>query len=97
MKITHSCRYAWLGYSDNHVKSGKVVLFHENEEWSSSSLLAAFGDVYGVFLKYGYGKYAARFGLSFSSTLDVQDVSFFLHFTLRPSTDGHAHYLVDKR
>lgn len=70
-----SNRYAWLGYSDSHVKGGKVVLFHEDEEWTSSGLLDAFSDVYEVFQKNGYGKYAARFGLSFSSTVDSQDVS----------------------
>ncbi|KAI0734822.1 RdRP-domain-containing protein [Fomitopsis betulina] len=71
----HGTRYAWLGYSDSHVKGGKVVLFHEDEEWTSSGLLDAFSDVYEVFQKNGYGKYAARFGLSFSSTVDSQDVS----------------------
>lgn len=70
-----SRRYAWLGYSDNHVKDGKVLLFREDEQWSSSSLLGAFGNVYEVFLNSGYGKYAARVGLSFSATVDVLDVS----------------------
>ena len=68
-------RYAWLGYSDSHVKGGKVVLFREDEEWSASSVLDAFGNVYEVFKKNGYGKYAARIGLSFSSTVDALDVS----------------------
>ncbi|TFY67076.1 hypothetical protein EVJ58_g1871 [Rhodofomes roseus] len=67
-------RYTWLGYSDVHVKAGKVIFFREDANWTVRRLLQEIGDVHQVFLDHGHGKYAARLGLSFSSTVDAKDV-----------------------
>ncbi|KAH9928858.1 RdRP-domain-containing protein [Fomitopsis serialis] len=68
-------RYTWLGYSDGHLKAGKVVFFREDTEWTVARLLHKIGDVHEVYRNHSYGKYAARLALSFSSTVDAQDVS----------------------
>jgi len=68
-------RYTWLGYSDGHVKAGKVVFFREDTEWTVARLRDKIGDVHEVYRAHGYGKYSARLGLSFSSTVDAQDVN----------------------
>ena len=51
------------------------MLFREDTEWTVRDLLREIGDVRQVFVDHGYGKYAARLGLSFSSTVDAKDVS----------------------
>ncbi|KZT74627.1 hypothetical protein DAEQUDRAFT_660542, partial [Daedalea quercina L-15889] len=87
-------QYAWLGYSDSHVKSGKVVLFREDMGWTVSRLLREIGDVRQVFVRHGYGKYAARLGLSFSSTIDALDIgddrSVLLEDLRAPDTSLHT-------
>lgn len=63
------------------MKAGKLMFFHEGEGWTVERMLESFGDLPGVYLKSGYGKYAARLGLSFSSTvqsLDVREPSSYL-------------------
>lgn len=66
--------YTFLGFSENHVKDGRVVFFREDETWTVNRLLAQFGDLESVYQQHGYGKYAARLGLSFSSTAESLDV-----------------------
>jgi RNA-dependent RNA polymerase len=44
------------------------MFFEEDAEWSVVKLRAHFGDLMSVFEEYGAGKWAARLGLSFSST-----------------------------
>ncbi len=67
-------RYRFCGFTESQVKAGKLMFFREDEEWSVERLLASFGDLPSVYLKSGYGKYAARLGLSFSSTVESLDV-----------------------
>lgn len=56
------------------MKAGKLVFFREDKGWTVDRVLKSFGDLQSVFLKSGYGKYSARLGLSFSSTLQSLDV-----------------------
>ena len=51
------------------------MFFHEDADHRVKDLMRSFGDLDSVFVKHGYGKYAARFGLSFSSTAPAADVS----------------------
>ncbi|KAI0717592.1 RdRP-domain-containing protein [Cerioporus squamosus] len=67
-------RYRYLGFTESQVKAGKLMFFREDEEWSVESILARLGDLPSVYLTSGYGKYAARLGLSFSSTLESLDI-----------------------
>lgn len=50
------------------------MFFREGDDWTVGRLLEGFGDLPAVYLKSGYGKYAARLGLSFSSTIESLDV-----------------------
>lgn len=72
-KLT-SPRYRYLGFTESQVKAGKLMFFREDEDWSVERLLFQFGDLPSVYLDSGYGKYAARLGLSFSSTVESLDV-----------------------
>ncbi|OCH93263.1 RdRP-domain-containing protein [Obba rivulosa] len=67
--------YAFFGYTENHVKGGRVIFFREDEAWTVERVKKQLGDLDDVFLKHGYGKYAARLGLSFSSTVASLDVA----------------------
>jgi RNA-dependent RNA polymerase len=49
--------------------SATLMFFHEHETHTVKDLLKGFGDLDSVFRKSGYGKYAARLGMSFSSTV----------------------------
>lgn len=60
------------------MKAGKLMFFREDEEWTVELLLSKLGDLSSVYLKSGYGKYAARLGLSFSSTVPSLDVRYAL-------------------
>ncbi|THG97967.1 hypothetical protein EW145_g7507 [Phellinidium pouzarii] len=66
--------YTFLGYTESNLKSGQVIFFQEDDVWTCQNILKALGDLDDVFLKYGPGKYAARLGLSFSSTVDTINV-----------------------
>lgn len=55
------------------------MFFREDNEWTVERILSCFGDLPSVYLKDGYGKYSARLGLSFSST--VQSLDVLLSFT----------------
>ena len=56
------------------MKAGKLMFFREGEGWTVERLLQKLGDLTSVYMKSGYGKYAARLGLSFSSTVPSLDV-----------------------
>ncbi|KAJ7589646.1 RdRP-domain-containing protein [Mycena floridula] len=63
-------KYTWLGYSESQLKANQFTLFREGRtrEMTVKRLLDRIGELEAVYLKSGYGKYAARLGLSFSST-----------------------------
>ena len=67
-------RYRFLGYTESQVKAGKLMFFCEGDDWTVERLLESFGNLPAVYLKSGYGKYAARLGMSFSSTVQSLDV-----------------------
>ncbi len=58
------------------------MFFREGDHWTIERLLDSFGDLPAVYLKSGYGKYAARLGLSFSSTVQSLNVRVLLVFLL---------------
>ncbi|KAH8813446.1 RNA dependent RNA polymerase-domain-containing protein, partial [Flagelloscypha sp. PMI_526] len=69
-------RYSFLGSTESSIKSGKVIFFQECLRWTIPALKAQFGNgLHKVFAEHGYGKYAARLGLSFSSTVESFKVS----------------------
>ncbi|PIL36406.1 RNA-dependent RNA polymerase [Ganoderma sinense ZZ0214-1] len=73
--VDHSRKhYRFLGYTDSQIKAGKLMFFREGDNWTVQRLLESFGDLPAVYLKSGYGKYAARLGLSFSSTIQSLDI-----------------------
>ena len=73
-----ACSYRFLGFTESQVKAGKLMFFREDHEWTVQRLLSSFGDLPSVYLKSGYGKYSARLGLSFSSTVESMDVRYIL-------------------
>ncbi|KAJ7269529.1 RdRP-domain-containing protein [Mycena rebaudengoi] len=68
-------RFFFLGYTENHLKSGNLLFFREGPDFTVDDLKDHFGgDLRSVYEIYGYGKYAARLGLSFSSTAATKEV-----------------------
>ncbi|KZT13262.1 RdRP-domain-containing protein [Laetiporus sulphureus 93-53] len=78
--------YSFLGFTDSHVRSGKLIFFREDAKWTLDRLRGCFGDLDEVFKTSGYGKYAARLALSFSSTVPMVNIP-----------DDHALLLDDLR
>ncbi|KAK0221439.1 RNA dependent RNA polymerase-domain-containing protein [Armillaria fumosa] len=67
-------KYIFFGYTESHLKESRVLFFQEGEDWTVHSLKAVLGDLDSVYRDYGYGKYTARLGLSFSSTVPALEV-----------------------
>ncbi|KAH9950119.1 RdRP-domain-containing protein [Amylocystis lapponica] len=72
--VVQNTSYTFFGFSENHVKNGRLVFFREDDVWTVERVLQQLGDLRSVFVKSGYGKYSARLGLSFSSTVESLDV-----------------------
>lgn len=53
-------------------------MIFEGDKAAAQRLLRKFGKLESVYKKSGFGKYAARLGLSFSSTKDALDVGQYL-------------------
>ncbi|KAJ6478829.1 RNA dependent RNA polymerase-domain-containing protein [Mycena vitilis] len=69
-------KYVFLGYTENNLKSGHLLFFREGEDFTVEELKAHFGsDLRAVYEASGYGKYAARLGLSFSSTVATEEIA----------------------
>ncbi|KAJ7134927.1 RdRP-domain-containing protein [Mycena crocata] len=66
--------YVFFGYTESNLKSGLVLFFQEDSELTVEKLKEHFGDLGPVYKSFGYGKYAARLGLSFSSTVPTQEI-----------------------
>ncbi|KAJ7018684.1 RNA dependent RNA polymerase-domain-containing protein [Mycena alexandri] len=67
--------YVFLGYTENNLKSGHVLFFREGADFTVEELKDHFGsDLKAVYEAFGYGKYAARLGLSFSSTVATEEI-----------------------
>ncbi|KAK0202178.1 RNA dependent RNA polymerase-domain-containing protein [Desarmillaria ectypa] len=67
-------KYIFFGYTESQLKESRVLFFQEREDWTVHTLKAELGDLSTVYREYGYGKYAARLGLSFSSTVPALEV-----------------------
>ncbi|KAK0462014.1 RdRP-domain-containing protein [Desarmillaria tabescens] len=79
-------KYIFFGYTESQLKESRVLFFQEREDWTVHSLKAVLGDLNSVYRVHGYGKYAARLGLSFSSTVPTLEVGL-----------GDRHLLYDLR
>ncbi|KAH7108398.1 RdRP-domain-containing protein [Auriculariales sp. MPI-PUGE-AT-0066] len=62
-------RFTFLGYSESMLGASTMMFFHEDDKFTVKGLLESFGALDAVFRRSSYGKYAARLGLSFSSTV----------------------------
>ncbi|KAF7316033.1 RNA-dependent RNA polymerase [Mycena indigotica] len=67
--------YTFFGFTENNVKNGHILYFQEGPDWSVNTLKRFFGEgLFDVYRRGGYGKYAARLGLSFSSTAESLEI-----------------------
>lgn len=64
----------FFGYTESNLKAGHVLFFREDDRFTVESLKERLGDLKAVYEESGYGKYAARLGLSFSSTIVTEKV-----------------------
>ncbi|KAJ6611459.1 RNA dependent RNA polymerase-domain-containing protein [Mycena sp. CBHHK59/15] len=67
-------KYTFLGFTENHLKAGHLLFFREGVDFTVDELKEEFGDLKAVYNTSGYGKYAARLGLSFSSTVAAEEI-----------------------
>ncbi|KAJ7634456.1 RNA dependent RNA polymerase-domain-containing protein [Roridomyces roridus] len=67
-------KYVFLGFTESNLKAGHVLFFREGDDFTVEELKKKFGDLTAVYNAAGYGKYAARLGLSFSSTRATQEI-----------------------
>ncbi|KAJ7723330.1 RNA dependent RNA polymerase-domain-containing protein [Mycena maculata] len=67
-------KYVFLGFTESNLKAGHVLFFREGPDFTVNELKENFGDLKVVYDAFGYGKYAARLGLSFSSTTPTQEI-----------------------
>ncbi|EJD52427.1 RdRP-domain-containing protein [Auricularia subglabra TFB-10046 SS5] len=72
---TGGSRFSFLGFTESQLGAGALLFFEEGDGYTIDSMLEYFGELEPVFVKSGYGKYAARLGLSFSSTKPVYELS----------------------
>ncbi|KAJ7448005.1 RNA dependent RNA polymerase-domain-containing protein, partial [Mycena latifolia] len=66
--------YVFLGFTEGNLKAGHVLFFREGDDFTVEGLKEHFGDLRPVYDAFGYGKYAARMGLSFSSTVATKEI-----------------------
>ncbi|KAJ7449020.1 RNA dependent RNA polymerase-domain-containing protein [Mycena galericulata] len=67
-------KYVFLGFTESNLKAGHLLFFREGPDFSVDELKENFGDLKPVYDAFGYGKYAARLGLSFSSTTATKQI-----------------------
>ncbi|THH10624.1 hypothetical protein EW145_g1192 [Phellinidium pouzarii] len=68
-------RFSFFGVTEPGIKEGWVIFFREDHKLSVRRVLDLCGNLDKVFLDNGPGKYAARLGLSFSSTQATINIS----------------------
>ncbi|KAJ7697677.1 RNA dependent RNA polymerase-domain-containing protein [Mycena rosella] len=66
--------YTFLGFTESNLKAGHVLFFREGTDYTVEGLKEHFGSLKPVYDSFGYGKYAARLGLSFSSTTATHEI-----------------------
>ena len=63
-------RFVFFGFTESNLKEGQLILIRADEEHPSrDELLRWLGKLDEVFEKDGPGKYAARLGMAFTSTV----------------------------
>lgn len=67
-------RYVFLGFTESSLKAGHLLFFREGDDFTVETLKENFGNLKPVYEDSGYGKYAARVGMSFSSTIPTEVV-----------------------
>ncbi|KAJ6559991.1 RNA-dependent RNA polymerase [Mycena capillaripes] len=70
--------YVFLGFTESNLKAGHLLFFREGDDFTVETLKENFGNLKPIYEDDGYGKYAARLGLSFSSTTPTEVVCSFL-------------------
>jgi RNA-dependent RNA polymerase len=71
----------FFGFTENNLKAGHLLFFREGHDFTVETLKKEFGDLKAIYEESGYGKYAARLGLSFSSTIPAAEVCFLSLFS----------------
>lgn len=69
-------KFSFLGCTESGIKSGHLIYFSEGDDMGVLTLLTLMGQLGDVFECSGAGKYAARLGMSFTSTVVAVNVSF---------------------
>ncbi|KAJ7034349.1 RNA dependent RNA polymerase-domain-containing protein [Mycena alexandri] len=67
-------KYVFVGFTESNLKAGHLLFFREGDDFNVETLLKAFGDLRPVYEASGYGKFAARLGMSFSSTVPTLEI-----------------------
>ncbi|KAJ6470735.1 RdRP-domain-containing protein [Mycena vitilis] len=67
-------KYKFFGFTENTLKAGHLLFFQEGDDFTVETLKESFGDLRAVYEESGYGKYAARLGMSFSSTIPTLEI-----------------------
>ncbi|KAJ7767735.1 RdRP-domain-containing protein, partial [Mycena metata] len=67
-------KYTFLGFTESNLKAGHLLFFREGDDFNVETLLKTFGDLRPVYEASGYGKFAARLGMSFSSTVPTLEI-----------------------
>lgn len=68
------CRYNFLGYTEDHIEEGALVLFREDDAWTASRFRQEIGCPDALYQEGGCGEVARSLGLSFAFTADAFNV-----------------------
>ena len=72
LKSSEADRFVFFGFSESNLKEGQLILIRADEKYPSrNELLQELGRLDEVFEKNGPGKYAARLGMAFTSTIET--------------------------
>ncbi|KAJ7681879.1 RNA-dependent RNA polymerase [Mycena polygramma] len=74
IEIDGQNKYKFFGFTESNLKAGHLLFFREGHDVTVDTLKESFGDLKAVYEESGYGKYAARLGMSFSSTVPTLEV-----------------------
>ncbi|KAJ7739164.1 RNA dependent RNA polymerase-domain-containing protein [Mycena metata] len=67
-------KYVFVGFTESNLRAAHLLLFREGDDFNVDTLLKAFGDLRSIYEASGYGKFAARLGMSFSSTVPTLEI-----------------------
>ncbi|KAJ7731722.1 RNA dependent RNA polymerase-domain-containing protein [Mycena olivaceomarginata] len=67
-------KYVFFGFTESHLKAGNLLFFREGADFTVETFIQSLGNLPAVYVQSGYGTYAARKGLSFSSTVATEEI-----------------------